>query len=67
MPNGDQMERGIYICKYDIEKMQVVGEAVPIWDSALRHAWSPEAPHMYKIGDYYYLMISEGERNRIMR
>lgn len=60
VPNGDQMEPGIYVCKYDIEKMKVIGEAVPIWDSALRHAWSPEAPHMYKIGDYYYLMISEG-------
>ena len=34
--------------------------------SELKHIWygsggkSPEAPHLYKIGDWYYLMIAEG-------
>ena len=28
--------------------------------SAMRGGSSPEAPHLYHIGDYYYLMIAEG-------
>lgn len=54
------MERGIWICEFDIENMKTVGEPVAIWDSALRHAASPEAPHIYKTGGYYYLVIAEG-------
>ena len=26
----------------------------------MRRAWAPEAPHLYHIGGYYYLMIAEG-------
>ncbi len=54
------MERGIWICEFDVEKMKTVGEPAAIWDSALRHAASPEAPHIYKVGEYYYLVIAEG-------
>lgn len=55
-----RMDRGIYLCDFDLKNMKVTSEPVAIWDSALRVAESPEAPHLYKIGDYYYLMIAEG-------
>lgn len=54
------MDRGIWICEFDLETMKTVGDPKTIWDSALRVATSPEAPHIYKIGDYYYLVIAEG-------
>jgi len=55
-----QMERGIWLAKYDIDNFRVVGEPVTIYNSALRGAASPEAPHIYHIGNYYYLIIAEG-------
>ncbi len=55
-----KMERGIWAAEYDIENYKLIGEPVAIWDSALRNASSPESPHLYHIGDYYYLMIAEG-------
>lgn len=54
------MERGIWVAKYDIENFRLAGEPFTIWNSALRGAGSPEAPHLYHIGEYYYLMIAEG-------
>lgn len=54
------MERGIWLAKYDIEHFKMDGEPFTIWNCALRVASSPEAPHLYHIGDYYYLMIAEG-------
>lgn len=60
VPKGNHKENGIYICKFDLNQMKVIGEIHPIWQSALRDAASPEGPHIYKIGDYYYLMIAEG-------
>ena len=55
-----QMERGIWLAKYDIENFRMAGEPYTIYNSALRGAASPESPHLYHIGDYYYLMIAEG-------
>ncbi|MBO5656964.1 MAG: glycoside hydrolase family 43 protein [Agathobacter sp.] len=54
------MDRGIWVGEFDIKTMKMAGEAVAIWDCALRVATSPEAPHIYKIGEYYYLVIAEG-------
>lgn len=53
-------ERGIWIAKYDIDNFKVVSEPVCIYNSALRVGTSPEAPHIYHVGDYYYLIIAEG-------
>lgn len=53
-------DRGIWVAEFDIHEMKMAGEPVAIWDSALRNASSPEAPHIYKIGEYYYLVIAEG-------
>ena len=51
---------GIWAAEFDIDNFCVIGERIPIWDSALRVSSWPEAPHLYHIGDYYYLMIAEG-------
>ncbi|WP_026671309.1 glycoside hydrolase family 43 protein [Butyrivibrio sp. AD3002] len=52
--------RAFYLTPYDIENFKVCGERKKIWNSAMRGAWAPEAPHIYHVGDYYYLMIAEG-------
>ncbi|SCP97398.1 alpha-N-arabinofuranosidase [Anaerobium acetethylicum] len=52
--------RGIFITGFDIRTMKPVGEKTHIWNSAMRNAASPESPHIYHIGEYYYLMIAEG-------
>ena len=54
------MERGIWLAEYDIENFRMAGEPYTIFNSAMRGAASPESPHLYHIGDYYYLMIAEG-------
>lgn len=58
-PDADN-GRAFFLTPYDIEEFHVAGERKKIWDSALRRAWAPEAPHLYHIGDYYYLLIAEG-------
>ncbi len=62
-PGDDETEdngRAIFLTPYDIKNFRVIGERKKIWNSALRRAWAPEAPHLYHIGDYYYLLIAEG-------
>ena len=44
----------------DLRKMKLIGERHSLWRGALYNAHCPEAPHIYKIDGYYYLMISEG-------
>ncbi len=57
---GGRMERGIWLASYDIETFRVTGEPFCIFNSALRGGASPEAPHIYHIGDWYYLIYAEG-------
>ena len=52
-------ERGIWAAEYDIDHFKLIGEPKAIFGSALRGAASPEAPHLYHVGDYYYLVIAE--------
>ena len=52
--------RGIWISEIDLDKMKLIGGTKFIWNSALRNASSPEAPHIYKKDGYYYLVIAEG-------
>ncbi len=54
------MERGIWLAPYDMVNFRMAGEPVTIFNSALRVGAAPESPHLYHIGDYYYLMIAEG-------
>lgn len=53
-------DKGIYIAPFDLKNMKRIGYPKAIWDSALRVASSPEAPHIYKKDGYYYLVIAEG-------
>ena len=54
------MDRGIWIAEFDLKEMKLAGEPKAIWDSALRNAASPEAPHVYHKDGWYYLVIAEG-------
>lgn len=55
-----KMERGIWLAKYDLANFRMAGEPFTIFNSAMRVASAPEAPHLYHVGEYYYLMIAEG-------
>ena len=55
-----EKERGFWLAKYDVEHFHMIGEPVTIFNSALRNAASPEAPHIYHVGEYYYLIFAEG-------
>ena len=43
-----------------METKQLVGPKYSLWDGALKQAHAQEAPHLYKISGYYYLLIAEG-------
>jgi len=58
---NDDFSRHIWMQELDIEKKQLIGERhILLTDGALRGAKAPEAPHLYKINDWYYLLIAEG-------
>lgn len=50
----------IWIQELDIENMKLVGEVHNVWNGARRNIIWPEGPHLYKIGEYYYIMHAEG-------
>lgn len=55
-----QKERGFWLAKYDVDNFRMLSEPVTIFNSALRVGASPEAPHIYHVGEYYYLIFAEG-------
>ncbi len=57
---GGRMERGIWLAEFDLDNYKLKSEPVTIFNSALRVGSSPEAPHLYHVGDYYHLIIAEG-------
>jgi xylan 1,4-beta-xylosidase len=50
----------IWLQELNLQTMRLVGEPVVLWDGALKNATWAEAPHIYKIGNTYYLLIAEG-------
>lgn len=50
----------IYIQEIDIENFKLKGSPVNVWNGAMRGVHWPEGPHLYKIGDYYYILHAEG-------
>lgn len=50
----------IWLQELDLQTMRLVGESLVLWDGALKGARWAEAPHLYKINGWYYLMIAEG-------
>ena len=55
--NGDWY---IYIQEIDIENFKLVGEHKNVWNGAMKGVHWPEGPHLYKKGDYYYIIHAEG-------
>ncbi len=51
---------GVWAAQVDLEQDCIVGERKLVWKGAMVDAWSPEAPHIYRKDDWYYLMIAEG-------
>lgn len=49
---------GIYQAEIDVETGEILTERRLIWQGT--GGAHPEGPHLYKIKDYYYLMIAEG-------
>lgn len=50
----------IYIQELDTVNWKLVGEQYNVWNGAMRGVHWPEGPHLYKIGDYYYIIHAEG-------
>lgn len=57
--NWDEQKPGVWVGRLDLTT-DTVTERVFAWDGALKNAWAPEAPHIYKKDGWYYLMIAEG-------
>lgn len=50
----------IYIQELDIKNFKLIGEKHNVWNGALKNCIWPEGPHIYHIGDYYYIIHAEG-------
>lgn len=50
----------IYIQEIDKETFKPIGEHKNVWNGAMRGVHWPEGPHLYKIGEYYYIIHAEG-------
>ncbi len=55
--NGDWF---IWIQELDVKEMKLVGEKKNVWNGSMRGVIWPEGPHLYHIGEYYYIMHAEG-------
>jgi xylan 1,4-beta-xylosidase len=56
----DTPRREIWLQELDLGQMQLTGDKYVLWDGMTNGEECPEAPHIYKIGDYYYLLVAEG-------
>lgn len=50
----------IWLRELDLKTGELIGEDSVLWNSALKDAVWPEGPHVYHIGEWYYVMIAEG-------
>lgn len=50
----------IWVQELDLETMKLVGEPKDVWNGAMKNIIWPEGPHLYKRGDYYYIVHAEG-------
>ena len=57
----DCTDRWIWLQPIDLDTGKLTGEkTILLRDGAFRGAATPEGPHLYHIGGWYYLMIAEG-------
>ena len=60
-PENTGSSRYIWLQELDIQSGKLLGERhILRTDGAVYNASAPEGPHLYHIGEYYYLMIAEG-------
>ncbi len=50
----------IWVQELDVKTMKLVGEKKNVWNGSQRGVIWPEGPHIYHIGEYYYIMHAEG-------
>ena len=50
----------IWVQELDLAAMKLVGEVHNVWNGAMRGIHWPEGPHLYKKGEYYYILHAEG-------
>jgi xylan 1,4-beta-xylosidase len=50
----------VWLRELDLAEMKLIGPEHVIWHGALRNAVWAEGPHLYRIGDLYYLVAAEG-------
>lgn len=50
----------IWVQELDLAVMKLVGEVHNVWNGAMRGVHWPEGPHLYKKGEYYYILHAEG-------
>lgn len=64
VPDGGERyfkQREIWLQEFDITTMKLVGPVTLLLDEgAVRQARNIEAPHIYKVNGFYYLIIAEG-------
>lgn len=64
VPDGGERyfkQREIWLQEFDIKTMKLVGPVTLLLDEgAVRQARNIEAPHIYKVNGFYYLIIAEG-------
>lgn len=58
--NRQVINKGIYHHRVDLTTGKRLSEPLYLWSGAAADAYCPEAPHIYKIGPWYYLLIAEG-------
>ena len=49
----------IWLQELDLAGMRLLGEPQALWDGALKRVVWAESPHIYKVDEYYYLLIAE--------
>jgi alpha-N-arabinofuranosidase len=61
-PQGEQYRghREIWLQELDLQTMQLVGDKYALYDGAMKDSIHAEAPHLYKINGWYYLIVAEG-------
>lgn len=50
----------IWLQEIDLNNMKLKGVSHILWKGALKNASFVEGPHIYKVDNFYYLLISEG-------
>ena len=62
-PPGGQLypkHMEIWLQEIDLRTGKLIGDRFSLWDGAMKFIHAQEAPHIYKVNGYYYLLIAEG-------